>query len=605
MKYYLMNKDKLVAELDSTENTGFEQYKINKQYERLPYGFETTTNWILKRQDGIYRQHMENMLNQYGCYKLNDFIKATHCTSINDTFWVKLADEYTCWNDISLYKNKFNDELAKVALQGLGDIESNWELDRENGIVTPEFSLGGSYSKCCLRGLDNELFIYKRGTDGFANEGLEPISEYLTSELYDKITHNSISYKLDTLCDTLVSRCKVFTNENIGLVAYENFDKTNDLNNCLKFYSKYDSESKFRAMLIADAICFNEDRHAGNHGVLVNNDTLEIIDMSRIYDNNITLLPYAMASDFDNIDNYMSEHNTRLGDDWVRVAREVLTDNIKETLINLRGYKFEFNSIERYVINTKFTKERLDILTKMVNQQIDNILGKGKIVGFTDIESWESTKKYRTQSLINKRHKNDLGYTDKIKEDEDFIRIEHIDRIRKAYIMFRDQAIGEIYHEFSGLSGEFDWVIKIYWDVWDRLVEEGYTMDIAGIDDTLRKKEYIRRYNPSFVTQRTIPEGRRDLRPLLREIYLRSNDLFEVMCRTHAACGNDDFYVSRTPDKVVDVNTFFNYDIPDFDTDCYGWLDKDGNPKPYGVATEETMNWPGDTLLQMLRNAEY
>lgn len=183
-------------------------------------------------------------------------------------------------------------------------------------------------------------------------------------------------------------------------------------------------------------------------------------------------------------------------------------------------------------------------------------------------------------------------------------RIEHIDRIRKAYIMFRDQAIGEIYHEFSGLSGEFDWVIKIYWDVWDRLVEEGYTMDIAGIDDTLRKEEYIRRYNPSFVTQRTIPEGRRDLRPLLREIYLRSNDLFEVMCRTHAACGNDDFYVSRTPDKVVDVNTFFDYDIPDFDTDCYGWLDKNGNPRPYGVATKETMNWPGDTLLQMLRNEE-
>lgn len=78
-------------------------------------------------------------------------------------------------------------------------------------------------------------------------------------------------------------------------------------------------------------------------------------------------------------------------------------------------------------------------------------------------------------------------------------------------------------------------------------------LDIADIDDTKRKKEYIRRFNPSFVTQRTIPEGREDLFPLLQEIGLTYNDLFEVLCRTHGVCGNDDYYVSRTPDKVVDV----------------------------------------------------
>lgn len=33
MKYYLINKDRLVAEFDDIENTGFEQYKINKQRE--------------------------------------------------------------------------------------------------------------------------------------------------------------------------------------------------------------------------------------------------------------------------------------------------------------------------------------------------------------------------------------------------------------------------------------------------------------------------------------------------------------------------------------------------------------------------------------------
>lgn len=158
------------------------------------------------------------------------------------------------------------------------------------------------------------------------------------------------------------------------------------------------------------------------------------------------------------------------------------------------------------------------------------------------------------------------------------MRVENIDRVRKAYIMYRDTAIGELYHEYASISGEFDWVIKIYWDVWDKYNADGHCMDIAGIDDTLRKDEYIRTYNPSFVTQRTIPEGRPDLMPLLEKIGLTYNDLFEVLCRTHGVCGNDDYYVSRTPDKVIDVNTLeCIYDIPDCNTDYYGWLNNTTN----------------------------
>lgn len=152
-------------------------------------------------------------------------------------------------------------------------------------------------------------------------------------------------------------------------------------------------------------------------------------------------------------------------------------------------------------------------------------------------------------------------------------RVDKIDRIRKAYIMWEDIPIAELYHEYASISGEFDWVIKPIWENWDKARERGEYVDIAGIDDTLHKDEYIRRYNPSFVTQRTIPEGRGDLLPLLREIGLTYNDLFEVLCRTHGVCGNDRYYVSRTPDKVIDVDSRgCIYDIPDFDTTKYGWL---------------------------------
>lgn len=154
-------------------------------------------------------------------------------------------------------------------------------------------------------------------------------------------------------------------------------------------------------------------------------------------------------------------------------------------------------------------------------------------------------------------------------------RIENIDRIRKAYIMWEDIPIAELYHEYSSISGKFDWVIKPIWENWDKCIERGHYPDIAGIDDTLRLNEYIRNFNPIFVTQRTIPEGREDLFPLLQRIGLTYNDLFEVLCRTHGICGNDDYYVSRTPDKVIDFDVACHticYDIPDFDTSKYGWI---------------------------------
>lgn len=132
-------------------------------------------------------------------------------------------------------------------------------------------------------------------------------------------------------------------------------------------------------------------------------------------------------------------------------------------------------------------------------------------------------------------------------------RIEHIDRVRTAYIMWEDIPIATISEEFSTLSGEFDWVIKPIWQNWELAKRRGHIVDIAGIDDTLHLDEYIRRYVPSFVTQRTIPDGREDLFPLLEKIGLTHNDLFEVLCRTHGYCGNDTYYVVRNLDEIQDA----------------------------------------------------
>lgn len=393
MKYYLMNKDNVVATFDSIDLYGTTAYRISKQFSKLPYGFTNITKWLNDRQAAKHRQHIKQLMKECGCGTIEGYIRVMHCTSINDTFWVKSDVEDVDWGKVSLYSNEFNDVIAKLAFEGAGLFGEKFSS------TSPEFGTAGAYSKCCTKGIDNEMFMIKRGTEGYANAGLEPYCESMSSELYYTITKDSVDYKLITFHNKKASKCKIFTNEVIGLVPYAHVGDESDVIACMEFYDKYGDANKFRNMLVADAVCFNEDRHAGNHGVLINNDTLEIIGMAPVYDNNISLLPYAIASDFNDINKYMEEHNTRLGDDWVRVARAALTSEARIELINLQGYKFKYDGDE------KFTKERVCVLSEMVNQQIKNILGKGIVVGFTGISSWETSRscdvKERAKALLN------------------------------------------------------------------------------------------------------------------------------------------------------------------------------------------------------------
>lgn len=153
-------------------------------------------------------------------------------------------------------------------------------------------------------------------------------------------------------------------------------------------------------------------------------------------------------------------------------------------------------------------------------------------------------------------------------------RIDHIDRIRTAYIMWRDFPVATISEEYSSITHESDWVIRPIWENCERAMREfGHRIDIAGIDLSKHQDEYIRRYVPGFVEQRTVPRGRPDCRAWLDMLHMPGYDLFEMMCRSHASTGNDNYYVSRTPDIVIDVHDpKYPLDIPDFDTSRYGWL---------------------------------
>lgn len=366
--YILMNKDSEVAVFDRSKDqldNGF--IMVSAEKEKLPIGFQNINLWLDKRQAAKHREHLRQLMAQCGCLNSEGFIKFTHAASLNDTFWVKASDENVTWDAVSLYRNEFNEVISRISFEGSGLYGIDFST------TTPEFSTEGSFEKCWKREEDN-IYLYKRGSTGARNAGLEPYSEFYAGQLGKILCKDFVSYSLTTLHKKTASKCKLFTDEKDGFIPLSNlFQYHMSPREMLDYYSSIGSEEAFRRMIVFDAVTFNTDRHMGNHGVIFNTDSLEIKSMAPIFDNNQALLPYAESEDFLQIGTYLTSKLPRIGEDFVNIAKAVMTSAIRSDLINLQGIHFS------YVDSEKFSRQRLSEIERIINKQISGILDKGKM----------------------------------------------------------------------------------------------------------------------------------------------------------------------------------------------------------------------------------
>ena len=90
---------------------------------------------------------------------------------------------------VSLYTNDFTDVVAKTAF-------SNGLQGLKLSSTSPEFTSEGSFAKCWIRYKMGRIQLYKKGSEGFANAGLEPYSEYYASQLSDLICRSVLGYDI-------------------------------------------------------------------------------------------------------------------------------------------------------------------------------------------------------------------------------------------------------------------------------------------------------------------------------------------------------------------------------------------------------------------------
>ena len=333
MMYEMMNRDQVVADVELRQEYGEERLEVKKVYDGyLPYGFTSIQEWVENRQAAKHRKYMARLMREWGFDRKSGFIEMTNALSLTDTFWMKRADSGMTWDRVSLYRNPFDETIARIAFDGTGLYGAQMTT------TTPELSTDGSFEKCWIRE-EGQIYLLKRGSEGFSNAGMEPFSEVFAHQLLQAAGTEHVSYETVSYHGKLASRCPIFTSEEKGFVnAAAYYGHQPSIRENLELAEKLGCEERFREMLVYDAVMLNVDRHAGNYGFLVENETGRLLSLAPAFDHNQAFLPYMMPGD--DIDALITEQQPRIGEDFVVTAKAVMTGRIRSRLIALKDFSF-------------------------------------------------------------------------------------------------------------------------------------------------------------------------------------------------------------------------------------------------------------------------
>lgn len=313
MKYLLKNKDKVILEFEVKEiQSKFELYgddtqrfitrKVISNVEILDSTLipksinvnnidKSLTNFIKHRKVPSNRAFVNDILKTLNAVDSDDnfmaYVDISLALSLNDSFWIVPSDKDYKWKDYNLYDNKFDEALSLVAFSG--------GSHKISGITSsPEYTTNGMLKKCWHRD-DGQIYLYKGSTENSYNSnGIEAYSEYYMAQIAEMMGFDFVPYDLREFHGQIVSVCPIFTNENEGYIPIHHllsndFDKDNSEKLALEI-SKIYGKSAFEDLMLFDALICNTDRHLGNFGMIIDNNTNEILRPAPIFDNGNSII---------------------------------------------------------------------------------------------------------------------------------------------------------------------------------------------------------------------------------------------------------------------------------------------------------------------------
>lgn len=374
--YYLKSFDENLLKFDMNfDMSGFSisSLEIIGNKNKLPLDLECTelglATWLKRRSVPKNREFVDKFLSKLGLNQNNTkaIIDISKGLSVNDCYWVAEETFNKSFSKCNLYENKFNNILGLIAFTGYGS------STKSTFISSPEFTTNGMLAKCWRR-ISGNIFLYKTGTTGAANTGLEPYSEFYASQIAKAMGVDSIEYGLSKWKGKLCSTCKLFTDKTRSYIPMGYLVKSGGFN-AVKDYLTSLGENFYQSfldMLAFDAIIMNTDRHYGNFGLLIDNKTNKPYKFAPIFDNGAGLLPYAMDNDefftFDNLITYSKSRTPIMYNDFIQGTKEYFSERQIAKIRKLINFKFKKHS--KYNLNTK----RLRMLEKLIATRVEDLL---------------------------------------------------------------------------------------------------------------------------------------------------------------------------------------------------------------------------------------
>ena len=241
---------------------------------------ELLSTFFYNRSLSVKRENAKYIMNQLHIKQNNDFetrYKAMilcKALSVADNYWIT-NDETEKWKDVNLSEHPLHETLQQIALFGRS-------LTITGKIRSPELTGQGAYAKAWYRE-DGKLYLFKANSKG----GNESQREVLASEILDCFNVPHVKYTLCQKEGKTVCKCENMNFSNTSIVDSIEFDiwtSKKDLN----FFDeakKIDTEMFYKTIVV-DYLIANSDRHGGNWGFYMNNQTGKLTCMHPLFDHN-------------------------------------------------------------------------------------------------------------------------------------------------------------------------------------------------------------------------------------------------------------------------------------------------------------------------------
>ncbi len=367
----LKHRDTEVLRFEWIEPEGVRIVSVNERATRfLPLDLhgqatdEGLWRWLKHRIVPKHRNYIQEMLLKLGVsYGVRSIVEVSKGLSLNDVHWVCADASRASWRSANLYENPFSKAMAVLAFTGCARAGLRTPAFPE---TSPEFSTNGMLAKCWRR-TPAGIVLYKSGSEHFANAGFEPYSEYYAAQIAEALGYAHVSYGLAHFKGRLCSTCPLFTSEKVGFIPAGR----------LMSEAEAVADTRFAEMFFFDALICNTDRHLGNFGYLIDNETNEVIGPAPIFDNGYGLFSLALDRpsdprnhEWDDLRKYASKIGPSLYMPWLAFPGGV-TSAMKASAMKLKGFRFKRHP------NYNLSASRLQTLEEFLQDRVEKIVEFG------------------------------------------------------------------------------------------------------------------------------------------------------------------------------------------------------------------------------------